>query len=525
MMQLVQPSNGVEPLPKRTRGAKHRHAGALVHAAIWLSVVALVAAAPPGARGNGLDAPAEHESTQDRIQSPLSVAPVVEVESPGQADCRISISQRESLPLGAYVRIRGLPAGVVLSAGRPWWEKIAGQADEQRAWVVPVRATEGLKVQMPRGVSGNSELLVTLVDGDGRMLAEDSSELRITPQVALAPAETIVSVSIRPAVAPPPEKVVVPSGSERVIVAAPPGARGNGLDAPAQHESTQHRVQSPLSVAPVVEVESPGQADCRISIVQRESLPLGAYVRIRGLPAAAVLSAGRPWWEKIAGQADEQRAWVVPVRATEGLKVQMPRGVSGNSELLVTLVDGDGRMLAEDSSELRITPQVALAPAEKIVSLSIEPAAAPPPEKIVVPSAPEKVAVAAPDKAASQPQRNPGEITTSALSPSHPPLPSRDLPAPSSDNLAQADRLVAKGESYLARGDIAIARRYFERAAELGLPIAALRMAETQDPRELARRGVHGVKANLDEARRWYQRALELNVPEADSKLRRLGSQ
>jgi TPR repeat protein len=41
----------------------------------------------------------------------------------------------------------------------------------------------------------------------------------------------------------------------------------------------------------------------------------------------------------------------------------------------------------------------------------------------------------------------------------------------------------------------------------------------------LARRGVHGVKANLDEARRWYQRALELNVPEADSKLRRLGSQ
>ena len=101
----------------------------------------------------------------------------------------------------------------------------------------------------------------------------------------------------------------------------------------------------------------------------------------------------------------------------------------------------------------------------------------------------------------------------------------RDRPAPSSADLAQAGRLVGKGESYLARGDIAIARQYFERAAELGLPIAALRMAETQDPRELARRGVHGVKANLDEARRWYQRALELNVPEADSKLRRLGSQ
>jgi TPR repeat protein len=157
--------------------------------------------------------------------------------------------------------------------------------------------------------------------------------------------------------------------------------------------------------------------------------------------------------------------------------------------------------------------------------MPIESAVAPPSEKVVVPSVSEKIAVASLDKAASRPQRNPDEITTSALSSSVPPLPARDRPAPSSDNLAQAGRLVAKGEGYLARGDIAIARQYFERAAELGLPIAALRMAETQDPRELARRGVHGVKANLDEARRWYQRALELDVPEADSKLRRLGSQ
>jgi Sel1 repeat len=319
-----------------------------------------------------------------------------------------------------------------------------------------------------------------------------------------------------------------------LVAAAPPGARGNALDAPDEPESTRGHIQSPLSVAEVVEVESPGQADCGISIDQRESLPSGAYVRIRGLPTAVVLSAGRPWWEKIPGQADEQRAWVVPVKATEDLKVRMPRGVSGNSELLVTLVDGDGRMLAEQSSELRIKPQVALAPTEKIVSMPIEPAV-PPPEKVVVAPPPEKTVVAstseivvvapAPDKAASQPQRNPDEITTSALSRSDSPLRSFDRPAPSSDNLAQADRLVAKGEDYLARGDIAVARRYFERAAELGLPIAALRMAETQYPRELTRRGVHGVKANLDEARRWYQRALELNVPEADSKLRRLGRQ
>jgi TPR repeat protein len=119
-------------------------------------------------------------------------------------------------------------------------------------------------------------------------------------------------------------------------------------------------------------------------------------------------------------------------------------------------------------------------------------------------------------------------LTSSGPEPGSPARPALILPAdrsaPSPEDLAQAERLVAKGEGYLERGDIAIARQYFARAADLGMPIAALRMAETHDPRELARRGVFGVKGDFDEARYWYQRALELEVPEAESRLRRLGS-
>jgi TPR repeat protein len=50
-------------------------------------------------------------------------------------------------------------------------------------------------------------------------------------------------------------------------------------------------------------------------------------------------------------------------------------------------------------------------------------------------------------------------------------------------------------------------------------------MAETQDPKELARFNVRGVKPDLAEAKRWYQRALELKASEAEARLRRLQEQ
>ena len=47
--------------------------------------------------------------------------------------------------------------------------------------------------------------------------------------------------------------------------------------------------------------------------------------------------------------------------------------------------------------------------------------------------------------------------------------------------------------------------------------------AATHDPRELARWRVQGVLPNLAEARKWYERARELGAPEAEERLARLG--
>jgi TPR repeat protein len=86
-----------------------------------------------------------------------------------------------------------------------------------------------------------------------------------------------------------------------------------------------------------------------------------------------------------------------------------------------------------------------------------------------------------------------------------------------------AERLIARGERETEQGNIAVARQFFVRAAQLGLARAAMLLAATYDPRELARSGVQGVQPNLAEARKWYERARELGAPEAEERLARLG--
>jgi TPR repeat protein len=70
---------------------------------------------------------------------------------------------------------------------------------------------------------------------------------------------------------------------------------------------------------------------------------------------------------------------------------------------------------------------------------------------------------------------------------------------------------------------VAMARQFFLRAAEAGLARAALLLGGTYDQRELARQRVQGVQANPALARRWYERARELGAPEAEERLANLG--
>lgn len=84
--------------------------------------------------------------------------------------------------------------------------------------------------------------------------------------------------------------------------------------------------------------------------------------------------------------------------------------------------------------------------------------------------------------------------------------------------------LLEKGRESLRLGNILHARQFYQRAAEKGLPEAALALAATYDPGELSRmKGVVGVVPDAALARKWYEKARQLGSPEADARLSELG--
>jgi hypothetical protein len=159
-------------------------------------------------------------------------------------------------------------------------------------------------------------------------------------------------------------------------------------------------------------------------------------------------------------------SWSVPLNALPSLRVDVPAALTGRAEVTVTLVSVDGTVVAEARTSLVVRAPAAAAAADR-----------------------------------------------------RPPDPVQFLPP---EEKERARKLVTQGERYLSMGNLAIARQFFQRAAEIGYAPAALKLAATFDPIELAQLGALGVAPNLAEARKWYERARELGAQEAADRLARL---
>src|SRR5262245_32558168 len=138
----------------------------------------------------------------------------------------------------------------------------------------------------------------------------------------------------------------------------------------------------------------------------------------------------------------------------------------------------------------------------------------------------------APPVAALPPATAPPPAPPSATAP-----PSAGAPAPAAGPLAilspkamspadreRAQRLMKKGDEELEDGRVAPARLLYERAADMGLPQAAMALGATSDAVELAKLNLRNVQPNPAEARRWYERALALGAGDASQRLQRLGA-
>lgn len=219
-----------------------------------------------------------------------------------------------------------------------------------------------------------------------------------------------------------------------------------------------------IRVAPMTQAEPTSNTRLVIQVGPREAIAANSFIRIRGLPPTVALTEGH---------VIAPGAWAVPLTALPNLTIILPTGLQGHSDIAISLVTVDGTILAEARTVL--------------------------------------VVVAAPAGPGTDEARSPPAVAgvVRMLAPAE---------------LERALGLHAKGQEQLERGNIYAARRFFERAAGIGLAQSAVALADTYDPDELTKRRVVGIQPDVEAAKKWYEKARELGAAEASDRLRRLGA-
>ena len=103
-----------------------------------------------------------------------------------------------------------------------------------------------------------------------------------------------------------------------------------------------------IAVLATVVAEPATQMPLQIRIAPTQSIPRNSFLRLRGLPPTASLSEGH----SIA-----PGAWAIPLNGLPRLRLNLPASVAGKSELVISLVDEDGKLLAEARVSLVIQQQ------------------------------------------------------------------------------------------------------------------------------------------------------------------------
>lgn len=252
-----------------------------------------------------------------------------------------------------------------------------------------------------------------------------------------------------------------------------------------EHVQSRKPAGPVINIGTLIVVEPATETPFPIQVAMGDGISKNSFVRIRGLPPSTALSEGH----SIA-----PGAWAVPFVGLPTLRISVPVGVSGRSEIAVALVTIDGAVLAEAKTSLVIATASSIAPGQ------------PDPQR-------QSVASISPAVTTRQ-----GGGETAVPKPSTPVAPLR------TEEQQRALRFVSKGHELLTEGDVATARLYYQRAVDAGLHEGALALAASYDPVELGRIGVKGLQPDADAARAWYLRAKQLGAPEAEERLNRLSA-
>jgi hypothetical protein len=250
------------------------------------------------------------------------------------------------------------------------------------------------------------------------------------------------------------------AGVVAAVVAGLSGAPECGLRVP--HAVAQQAAAVTVKAAPEMRAETASRLRFPIEIGPEQAIARNSFIRIRGMPPTAALTEGH---------AIAAGSWAVPLAALPGLGIILPAGLEGRFEVAISLVSIEGTVLAEARTTLLVA-----APKSRPVTAQSSAPLVPPPIQ---------------------------------LSPA---------------DRERALGLHGKGMEQLRNGNVYAARKFFEFAANIGLAEAAVAVAATYDPDELARLGVIGLQPDSAAARKWYEKARELGALEASERLHRLGA-
>lgn len=243
--------------------------------------------------------------------------------------------------------------------------------------------------------------------------------------------------------------------------------------------------QLEIIIPEVFEIDAAARTPLPLRLEPQAGLPFEATVMIKGLPERLTLSDGRRFQSGI---------WGVSVGSLNGLNIICPDDEIGSSLLTITIVTADGTVLDGANSKLIIrSPQSASRLSQR--SEQNKPPVQSAATQLDWDEEPDNLAV-----------------------PVRPRFFART-------ELEEIHAFMKRGAEHIQLKNITVARLFFKRAADLGWAPAALALGATYDPAELLHLHiVGGIRPDVDLARKWYERASELGSEQAREKLAQLAA-
>ncbi len=212
-------------------------------------------------------------------------------------------------------------------------------------------------------------------------------------------------------------------------------------------------------------------------------------LRLAGIPGHVTLSAG---------QRLKDGSWLLNPADQQRVSLRIPSEMSGHMQLSVEALEQETGELATPPQEISVT----ISPVKKDVepeASAIEP----------TPHVREAAASVADSKEVPLAEPPPPEVQLAAVEEA------AEAPAMAMGIDDPSRPLMARGDALMELGDVAAARRFYDRAYDLGNIRAARSIARTYDPVVLGSMNVQGMRGDAAKALDWYRKAEKAGEPDA----------